>query len=157
MPALVPLRSRHSCTWSIVKTSGTQFQNYLVVKESVSLLSLLAFREKKPKTERGSSLLQRQQGEEAVQGPERGHPKPQMDSSSLYTPCVKASSTTENQNQSQALWQPSRRLLSQWHLARPSAPNSLWSAPFWLFIKSIFFPFCIHSIGQLQIPFFYLI
>lgn len=50
MPALFPLRSRHSCTWSIVKTSGTQFQNYLVVKESVSLLSLLAFREKKKNT-----------------------------------------------------------------------------------------------------------
>lgn len=42
----LPLRSCHSCAWSIVKTSGTQFQNYLIMKESVSLLSLLAFRGK---------------------------------------------------------------------------------------------------------------
>lgn len=44
MPALFPLRSCHSHTWSIVKMSGTQFQNYLIMKASVSLLSLPAFR-----------------------------------------------------------------------------------------------------------------
>lgn len=94
---------------------------------------------------------------EAELGPEFRHPKPHMGNSPLYIQCVKALSTSENQHQSQALWQHSRRLLSQWHLAWPSAPNSLWSTPFWLFIKSIFSSFCIHSIRQFQIPFFYLI
>lgn len=44
MPAHFPLRSCHSRAWSIVKMSGTQFQNYPMMKESVSLLSLPAFR-----------------------------------------------------------------------------------------------------------------
>lgn len=60
-------------------------------------------------------------------------------------------------NPKPGIWQSSRRLLLQWHLARPSAPKSLWNTPFWLFIKSIFSSFCIPSTGQLQIPFFHLI
>lgn len=95
-----------------------------------------------------------QQTTGAEQGPELGHPKPKTGNSSLYIQCVKNLRTSENQAQSQVLWQPSRRLLSLWHLAWSSAPNSLWSTPFWLFIKSIFSSFCIHSIGQFQIPFF---
>lgn len=73
-----------------------------------AFIILPSIQRKKP-SERVSSFLQREQAEEAVQGPERGRPEPQMDSSSLDTPCAKALSTTENQSQSQALWQPSRR------------------------------------------------
>lgn len=55
MPVLFSLRSCHSCTWSIVKTSGAQLQNYLIMEESVRLLSFLAFRGKNQVRESAAS------------------------------------------------------------------------------------------------------
>lgn len=47
-----PLRPCHSCIWSTVRTSGSQFQNSLIMKECVTSLALLAFREKTNESDR---------------------------------------------------------------------------------------------------------